>query len=179
MNAPEATTGGHHDDRMRRRPREPFTLVVMEDGSEWPASVPGKATERVTLKQDRHEVHGCLLLRAMDRVRKIEASGGVVEQVVLCCSGDASDPAVQGRATVARALLERVLRGADAGRLELVALQGASATVKQSLVALAGSLSQALAGTHASVGARFPESDPACAASRARGPHRMERRHAA
>lgn len=88
---------------------EPFSLVVMEHGSGWPAHV-GRSPA------------GCVAL----------------QQQPSC------------------ALLASTLREAD-GRLDLVARSSAPDRAKQSLVALAGMLTEALAGTSASVSVRFAE----------------------
>lgn len=65
---------------------------------------------------------------------------------------------LEDRAPLARALLAEVLRGGDDGRLELLARSAAPNRVKLSLVGLAGTLTEALAGTSVSVSARFVES---------------------
>jgi hypothetical protein len=126
----------------------------MEDGSDWPLIPEGAATSCVALKQEPHETTACLLHRAIRRIRRIEDAGGAVERIVMSCSGDASARAVEARSTLSRALLEPLLDDGEDGRFELVASDRASSTTKQSLVALAGVLTQA-AGTHASIVMRF------------------------
>lgn len=95
-----------------------------------------------------------LLRRVYDCVRVIEASGAAVETAVLCCNDEANVRALEGRVPLARALLATILRNGN-GRLELVARAAAKERVKDSVMALAGTLTEALAATTASVSARF------------------------
>lgn len=131
-----------------------FVLVVMEHTSDWPAGVRSGTAGCVALRQDPNESTPDLLRRAHLRIRAIELVGGTVHQAVLSCSDDGSRRATEGRMPLARALLASVLRDGD-GRLDLVARAGAPALTKQSIVALAGALTESLAGTSASVSARF------------------------
>ncbi len=85
-----------------------------------------------------------------------------MHQAVLSCSDDGSLRAVEGRVPLARALLASVLRD-DGGRLDLVARASAPMRTKQSLFALAGALTESLAGTSASVSARFGAAERAAA----------------
>jgi hypothetical protein len=133
---------------------ETFVLVVMEHASEWPAHVSGGTAGCVVLQQESGESHGALLRRTYDRVRAIERVGGAVEVAVMSCNDDASVSALEGRVPLARALLATVLREGK-GRLDLVARSDAPNRTRLSLVALAGTLTEALVGTSASVSARF------------------------
>lgn len=133
---------------------EAFVLVVMEHASEWPAPVNGGAAGCVVLRQEPNETDGALLRRTYERVRAIERLGGSIEVAVLSCNDDPSVGALEGRVPLARALLATVLRRSS-GRLELMARSSAPDRTRQSLMALAGTLTEALAGTSASVSARF------------------------
>ena len=133
---------------------ETFVLVVMEHGSAWPLQVGAGAAGCVALGQEPHETHGELLRRAYGRIRAIERRGGAIEVAVLSCNDDPSTGALAGRVPLARALLATVLHTGQ-GRLDLVARSSAPNRTKQSLVALAGTLTEVLVGTSASVSARF------------------------
>lgn len=133
---------------------EPFVLVVMEHASAWPAHVNGGAAECVALVQETDEDADDLLRRTYERIRAIERVGGSVEHAVLCCTDDPRRAALEGRVPLARALLTTVLRTRE-GRLELVTRSSAAARTRQSLLGLAGALTQALAGSSATVTARF------------------------
>jgi hypothetical protein len=130
------------------------TLVVMEHGSAWPTHVEASGGTCVALCQEPHEDHGALLRRAYHRLRAIEGVGGTVVVAVLSCNDDASVPALEGRGPLARTLLATILRTRE-GRLELVARASISDRTRRSLWGLAGSLTEALAGTTASVSALF------------------------
>jgi hypothetical protein len=150
---------------------EPFVLVVMEHGSEWPAHVNGGIAGCIALRQESNEDLGGLLRRTYDRVHAIERLGGTVKWAVLSCNTDPSRGALEGRVPLARALLATVLRAGD-GRLELLARSSASERTRQSLVGLAGALTLGLVGSSASVSACFPDApaiDPATAHARKRG----------
>jgi len=149
-----------------------FVLVVMEHASAWPAHIPGPEAGCVALQQGSREGHGELLRRTYERARALEQAGAAIEVAVLSCSDDPSIGALERRVPLARALLATVLRRGD-GRLDLVARWGAPDRAKQSLVALAGMLIEALVGTSASVSARFtgPASRGAAAGSRRRDVH--------
>lgn len=133
---------------------ETFVLVVMEHASEWPAHVTGGVAGCIALVQEPNELRSELLRRTYERVRTIERAGGVVEVAVLTCSDDPSVRTLEGRVPLARTLLSTVLH-AQEGRLDLVARASAPDRTKQSLVALAGTLTEALVGKSASVSARF------------------------
>lgn len=133
---------------------EPFVLVVMEHASAWPSHVAGGAGECVVLKQEVHEDAGQLLTRAYQRIRAIERVGGSIGLAVMCCGDQPSRTALEERVPLARALLATVQRTGP-GRLELVARSNASERTRQSLLALAGTLTERLVGSSATVSARF------------------------
>jgi len=143
-----------------------FVLVVMEHASEWPSHVNGGTAGCVALRQEPAESRGELLRRTYKHIRAIERIGGAVELAVLSCDDDPNIDVLEGRVPLARALLATVLRAGE-GRLDLVAPSGVSGRTRHSLMALAGTLTEALAGTSASVSARFAEA-PAPPASSAR-----------
>jgi hypothetical protein len=139
-----------------------FVLVVMEHTSDWPSGVRSGTAGCVALRQDAGESLPNLLRRTYSHIRAIELVGGTVQQAVLSCGDDQSPRAVEERLPLARALLASVLRD-DHGRLDLLARAGASARTKQSLVALAGALTESLSGTSASISARFVPAEQAAA----------------
>jgi hypothetical protein len=134
-------------------PAERVVLVVMEYGSGWPTHLTGGLAGCVALRQEPHEGHVELLQRIHGRVRAVERFGGCVECAVLSCSDDVSDRTLGSRLPLARALLA-VVRP-SAGRLELAARWSGPHRAKQAVVALAGALSEAPAGTFGSVSVRF------------------------
>jgi hypothetical protein len=89
----------------------------------------------------------------------VEQVGNAVETAVLSCSDDAHFRGLEGRVPLAKALVATVLRRQN-GRLELVARAKAPDRTKHSLIALAGTLTESLIGTSASVSTRFAE--PRC-----------------
>lgn len=139
-----------------------FVLVVMEHASAWPAGVRSGSAGCVALRQEPNESLPDLLRRTYSHIRAIELVGGTVHQAVLSCCDDDSVRTTEDRLPLARALLASVLRE-DHGHLDLVARAGASARTKQSLVALAGTLTESLMGTSASISARFAPMERAAA----------------
>jgi hypothetical protein len=133
---------------------ETLVLIVMEHASEWPSHINGGVAGCVAMRQEPDESHGDLLRRTYQRMRSIERAGGSVEVAVLSCSDDPSRGALEGRVPLARALLGTVLRGGR-GRLDLTGRSSAPDRTRRSLIALAGTLTEALVGTSASVSARF------------------------
>jgi hypothetical protein len=103
------------------------SLVVMEPGSEW---------------QDE-----------LDILRRGQQS---VRVAVLACNGDTDAEVERYRAKIARTLMTAVT-GTTFGRLVLSASRGASLPVRQELLALAGTLTDQLRGTSATVSLRFTE----------------------
>jgi hypothetical protein len=139
---------------VRERSVEPFVLVVMEHASAWPAHVKGGTGACFVLKQEVHEDAGDLLQRAYERIGAIERVGGSIGLAVLCCGDQTGRTALEDRVPIARALLATVLR-TGGGRLELVARSSAPARSRQSVLALAGTLTERLVGSSVSVAARF------------------------
>jgi hypothetical protein len=135
---------------------EPVVLVVMEHASEWPSQRNVASGGCVALRQETTESHGDLLRRTYERIRVIERRRAAVEVAALSCNDDASARALEERVPLARALLAAVLREGK-GRFELVARASAPRRTRQSLVALAGTLTEALVGSSVSVCARFIE----------------------
>ena len=134
-----------------------FVLVVLEQGSPWPAHLDAAADNFVILQQAPQERRAALLRPSQDSIRRIERAGDSVGTAVLSCNDDASPGVLEDRAPLARALLAAILRGGN-GRLELLARFAAPNRVKLSLVGLAGTLTEPLAGTSVAVSARFVES---------------------
>lgn len=138
----------------KERNVEPYTLVVMEHGSEWPAHIK-RTTERcLPLWQEPNEGHLDLLRRTYGRLQSIERNHGTLGVAVLSCRDDASRATLDVRIPLARALLAAV-RGSGSGRLDVVARASAPARAKQSLLALAGVLAEALIGSSASLSIKF------------------------
>lgn len=148
---------------------EPSVLVVMERASTWPSSLPHWCKNCVALQQEPSEAYRDLLRRTHDGVRTIERAGGHIELAVLSCNDDASAAALEGRIPVARTLLATVLHAAS-GKLLLLGRASAPDRLRHSLVALAGTLTEALAGSSASVSALFSGSSPAVRAIRVAAP---------
>jgi hypothetical protein len=148
-----------------------FVLVVMEQGSQWPAHLDAATDNCVVLQQDPRETHAALLRRTQDHLRRLERVGDSIEMAVLSCNDDARPGAFEDRALLARALLAAVLQSGN-GRLELLARSNAPDRAKLSLVGLAGTLTEALAGTTASVSARFAR--PSRGGRRHAGPRRSD-----
>ena len=138
---------------------EPITLVVMEFGSDWPKQLQ-PSSGCVVLSQERNEPHSELLRRTYVRIRAIEQAGGIVTLAVLSCNNDVARRALEARVPLARALLATVLR-ANEGRLVLLGRSSAPDRTRHSLMALAGTLTEALTGTSASVSAQFGNSEGA------------------
>ena len=138
---------------------EPFTLVVMECGSDWPARMPPTSNSHcVVLSQERNEPQSALLRRTYDRIRAIELGGGIITLAILSCNNDTGRRALEARVPLARALLATIIR-ADEARLLLVAGSSAPDRTRYSLTALAGTLTGALVGSSASVSALFGASE--------------------
>jgi hypothetical protein len=134
---------------------EPFVLVIMERGSEWPAEIRAGAESCIVLTQQAGETHEGLLRRTYDRIRAVERLGGRVERALLACNGETRREALEGRVPIARALVSTVRGSTSGGNLVLAGRADASARVRQSLVALAGAATGTLAGSAASVSVLF------------------------
>jgi hypothetical protein len=130
------------------------TLVVLECGSDWPSGVREDHADCIALAQAPNEPPSALLRRTYDRLRAIEQENAAVYVAILSCNNDASRKALEGRVPLSRALLTTVLRVGD-GRLLLAGRASASDRTRRSLVALAGTLTEALMGTSSSVSAVF------------------------
>lgn len=128
----------------------PAALVVLERGSNWPAHVHRSTAGCVALVQEANEAHRELLRRTCNRVQAIERTGQSVGLAVLSCNDDTTGGGLEERVPLAWALLRAVLP-ADKGRLLLLGPRTASATLRVALLGLAGTLTEALAGSSASV----------------------------
>jgi hypothetical protein len=125
------------------------SLVVMEPGSEWPRQV-GNHPNLIAFTQKGEK----LLQRTQEELETLRRGQQNVRVAVLACNGDA-DGGVDGyRAKIARSLLASVT-STTFGRLVLSAKGGASLRVRQELLALAGTLSEQLRGTTATLSLRF------------------------
>jgi|SRR5580658_5167379 hypothetical protein len=142
--------------RSAREVREPIempmvSLVVMEPGSAWPGHV-GDHSNLVAFSQKGEK----LLQRTQEKLDTLRRGQQNVRVAVLACNEE-TEGAVDGyRAKIARTLLAAV-KDATFGRLVLSASGGASLRLRQELFALAGTLSEQLRGTSATVSLRFPE----------------------
>jgi hypothetical protein len=127
------------------------SLVVMEPGSEWPRHF-GHDSNLVAFSQKREK----LLQRTQEELDILRRSQQSVRVAVLACNGDTDGEVDQYRAKIARTLLTAVM-GTTFGRLVLSASGSASLRVRQELLALAGTLTDQLCGTSATVSLRFTE----------------------
>ncbi len=136
-------------------PSNAFVLVVMESNADWPTEIDAYDVGCDVLKQEASETYAELVRRASARVAAIEGAGGVIRTAILSCSEDREAAAFAGRAAMAHVLLQPMRRaGAE---LRIVAPAGTAGSARQPFVALAGRLTEALAGSAASVHLRFPE----------------------
>jgi hypothetical protein len=125
------------------------SLVVMEPGSEWPGHL-GDHSNVVAFTQKREK----LLQRTQEELDTLRRSQQSVRVAVLACNG-ATDGGDDGyRAQIARTLLAAV-KDTSFGRLVLSG--GESPRLRQELFALAGTLSEQLRGTTATMSLRFSE----------------------
>ena len=126
-------------------------LVVMEPGSDWPGHV-GESETLVALRSGQDMVR-C----TRERLASLQRQREEVRVAVLACNG-ATDAATAGRrADVARELLSCVSR-TWRGRLVLTASAGrASGPFRHHMLSLAGTLSDQLPGTSATVTLRFTD----------------------
>src|ERR1700733_14563927 len=121
------------------------SLVVMEPGSEWPGHV-GQNSNLVAFSQKGAK----LLQRTREELDALRRDQHNVRVAVLACNGEIDGEANGYRVQVAHTLLGAVT-GTTFGRLVLSAGGGASLLVRQELLALAGTLSEQLRGTTATV----------------------------
>jgi hypothetical protein len=127
------------------------SLIVMEPGSEWPGHV-GDHSNLVAFSQKGEK----MLQRTQERLDTLRRGQQSVRVAVLACNEEAEGSAGGCRAKIARTLLAAV-KDTTFGRLVLSAKGGASHRLRQELLALAGTLSDELRGTTATVSLRFPE----------------------
>jgi hypothetical protein len=127
------------------------SLIVMEPGSEWPGHL-GDHSNLVAFSQNGER----LLQRTQEELLALRRGQQNVRVAVLACNGTTDGGADGYRAKIARTLLAAV-KDTTFGRLVLSASGGASLRLRQELFALAGTLSEQLRGTTATVSLRFPE----------------------
>jgi hypothetical protein len=126
-------------------------LVVMEPGSDWPGHV-GNSETLVALRSEQD-----MLVSTREKLASLRRGRQDVSVAVLACNGAIDDATAGRRAQVAGELLASVSR-AWRGRLVLTASAGrASAPIRQHLLSLAGTLSDNLRGTSATVTLKFTE----------------------
>jgi hypothetical protein len=124
------------------------SLIVMEQNSEWPGHV-GDSEHLVAVGGDEG-----LLERTQQRLAALRRRGERVRVAVLAC-GDATDVvSMARRAEVVHELLGAVT-SVGFGRLVLSSGDRASVELRAELLSLAGTLSQRLDGTSATVSVRF------------------------
>src|SRR5262249_30608249 len=128
------------------------TVVVVESGGMSPSLA--RSGDAVTLRAEPHAAPGDLLRRTLGTVGTLERTGQSVALAILGCNDDVSALGLERRGGMARALMAAVLH-TDGGRLVLVARRDAPPKVRQGLLALAGTLTEGLAGTTASVSVVF------------------------
>jgi len=127
------------------------SLVVMEPGSEWPGHV-GESETLVALRSE-HD----MLRSTRERLAALQRAHEDVRVAVLACNGATDEATLERRAILAQELLVCVSR-AWRGRLVLTASAGgASQLFRQHLLSLAGTLSDALRGTSATVTLKFTD----------------------
>jgi hypothetical protein len=126
-------------------------LVVMEPGSDWPGHV-GDSETLVALRSEQDMVGSTR--EKLDALRRGRQD---ISVAVLACNGATDRVTTDRRAKVAGELLASVSR-AWRGRLVLTASAGrASGPLRQHLLSLAGTLSDNLRGTSATVTLKFTE----------------------
>ena len=126
-------------------PTESVTLVVLEQGSEWPEFAEhGSVLALVDDGEPQHLTHRIGALQRRQNVRV----------AVLACNETTGNDASSHRWLTARTLLETVARE-GAGHLVVTAPTTSSAHFKQELLSIADSLRGVLAKTSASVSLRL------------------------
>ncbi len=130
------------------------SLVVMEPGSEWPRHF-GHHSNLVAFSQKREK----LLQRTQEELDTLRRGQQSVRVAVLACNGDTDGEVDRYRTKIARTLLAAVM-GTTFGRLVLSASCGASLRARQELLAIAGTLTEQLRGTSATVSLSFSEEAP-------------------
>jgi hypothetical protein len=127
------------------------SFVVMEPGSEWPGHL-GDHSNLVAFSQKDEK----LLERTEAELDSLRRDQQNVRVAVLACNAEMDGGADGYREKIARTLLAAV-KDTTFGRLVLSASGGASLRLRQELFSLAGTLSEQLRGTTATVSLRFPE----------------------
>ena len=126
-------------------------LVVMEPGSEWPGHV-GESETLVALRSEQDMVGS-----TQEKLAALRRGRQDISVAVLACNGATDAATMDRRARVAGDLLESVSR-AWRGRLVLTASAGrASGSLRQHLLLLAGTLSDRLRGTSATLTLKFTD----------------------
>jgi hypothetical protein len=126
-----------------------ISLVVMEQGSQWPGQVRDSGdVVAVGSGQDG------LLQRTRQELDLLRRRGQQVRIAVLACNGVADVGSVAHRAELVDELLTAVSAVAF-GRLVLSTADGASMHLRRELLLLAGALSQRLRGTSTTVSVKF------------------------
>jgi hypothetical protein len=126
-------------------------LVVMEPGSQWPGHV-GDGETLVALRTGED-----MLQSTHDKLASLARARQSVRVAVLACNGATDGATEQRRAGVAGKLLASVSQTAR-GRLVLTASAGRESTlVRHRLLSLAGTLSDQLRGTSASLTLKFTD----------------------
>jgi hypothetical protein len=128
-----------------------IAFVVMEPGSEWPGHV-GESETLVALRSGQDMVQ-C----TRDRLAVLRRQREEVRVAVLACNGATDAASADRRAHVARELLASVSR-TFRGRLVLTASAWrASSLFRHHMLTLAGTLTDHLPGTSATVTLRFTD----------------------
>jgi hypothetical protein len=125
-------------------------LVVMEHGSAWPGGVNQWDVDVVAFGPP-HGVPHERVRRACERSAR---QGRVLELAVLACNAEAHEEAIGRRAATARSLVAAVLP-ARSGRVILSACRDAAPSLRDQLIGLAGTLTESLRGSSASVSVHF------------------------
>jgi hypothetical protein len=126
-------------------------MVVMEPGSDWPGRI-GDSTHVVAFGHGADD----LLLRTQRKIDAISRREAGIRVAILACSAATGGPTSDDRAELARTLLGAV-RSTAHGKLILSASARASLELRRQLFSLAGSLSDELGGSSATVSLRFSE----------------------
>lgn len=127
------------------------SLVVMEPGSEWPGHM-GDSVDLIAFSMGGE----ALVHKTQEKVDALKRDRQDVRVAVLACNGEADVQTGTCRAKVARTLLAAVSR-ATFGRLVLTASSRVPMRVRNELFLLAGTLSENLRGTTATVSLKFTE----------------------
>ena len=126
-------------------------MIVMERGGDWPGQI-GDATNVVAFGQ------GCddLLQSTREKLGTLHRGHQSVRVAVLACGSAEGAVAAGRRAQLARLLLAAVA-STTCGRLILSASGCASPQLREEMFSLAGTLTEELGGTTATVSLRFAE----------------------